>query len=193
MRATFADVVTDPAVLADLYRQPNELVSNKKIDHVDDGAAALIAASPFVVLATSGADGSVAVSPRGGVPGFVQVLDAHRLAVPDFPGNNLIDSLHDLLANPHAGLMFLLPGRGEILRVEGRACITTDPTILARSADGQRRPVAAVGVDVESVFVHCSASLRRARIWEPGSWGEVDAPTAGEVLKQHVKLGSSAG
>ncbi|WP_300007244.1 MSMEG_1061 family FMN-dependent PPOX-type flavoprotein [Pseudonocardia sp.] len=188
MTIPFADVVTDPAHLAALYRAPNELVARKKIDHVDDGARALIAASPFALLSTSDADGCCTVSPRGGEPGFVQVLDPHRLAVPDFPGNNLLDSHRHLLANPHAALLFLLPGRAEILRVEGRAWITTDGTILDRSADSGRVPVAAVGIAVESVFVHCAASLRRAGLWDPDTWGRVDAPTTSEVVKHHLAL-----
>lgn len=186
--APFGDVVTDPARLADLYRAPSGLVSRKKIDHVDDGARALIAASPFAVLSTSDADGRCTVSPRGGAPGFVHVLDPHRIAVPDFPGNNLLDSHRHLLANPHAALMFLLPGRGEILRVEGRAWITTDGRILDASTDAGRTPVAAVGIAVESVFVHCAASLRRAGMWDPDSWGRVDAPTTTEVVTQHLAL-----
>ena len=184
----FDDVVTDPARLAELYRPPHGLVLRKKIDHVDDGARALIAASPFALLSTADADGRCTVSPRGGEPGFVQVLDPHRIAVPDFPGNNLLDSHRHLLTNPHAALLFLLPGRGEVLRVEGRAWITTDGAVLDRVTDAGRVPVAAVGMAVESVFVHCAASLRRAGLWDPETWGRVDAPTTSEVVTQHLAL-----
>ncbi|MHA6782235.1 MSMEG_1061 family FMN-dependent PPOX-type flavoprotein [Pseudonocardia saturnea] len=184
----FGSVLGTREQLAQRYRAPHELVARKKIDHVDDGAAALIAASPFVLVATSGADGRCTVSPRGGAPGFVRVLDRHRVAVPDFAGNNLLDSMRHLLDNPHVGLLFVLPGRGEILRVEGHAVITVDDAVLDLSADGERRPVAAIGVTVESVFVHCAASLRRAGLWDPGSWGRVEAPTTSEVVKGHLAI-----
>jgi PPOX class probable FMN-dependent enzyme len=184
----FGSTIGTREELAERYRAPNELVARKKIDHVDDGAAALIAASPFVLLATSGADGRCTVSPRGGTPGFVRVLDPHRVAVPDFAGNNLLDSMGHLLDNPHVGLMFLLPGRGEVLRVEGRAVITVEDAVLDLAADGGRRPVAAIGVTVESVFVHCAASLRRAGLWDPETWGRVEAPTTTEVARGHLAL-----
>lgn len=186
--APFGAVVTELDQLAQLYRPPHELNVRKKIDHIDGGARELIAASPFVLMATADAVGRCTVSPKGGAPGFVQVLDRHRLAVPDFAGNNLLDSLHNLLANPHAGLLFILPGRGEILRVEGRAWITTDESVLERSAEEGRRPKAAIGVEVESVFVHCAASLRRGRLWDPTSWIEVSAPTTRDVAKGHLAL-----
>ncbi len=121
----------------------------------------------------------------------MQVLDPHRIAVPDLPGNNLLDSHRHLLTNPHAAMMFLLPGRGEILRVEGRAWVTTGGRILRAAAEGGPTPVAAVGIAVESVFVHCAASLRRAGLWDPGSWGRVEAPTTGEVVKRHLALTES--
>lgn len=188
----FGSTIGTREELAEHYHAPHELVARKKIDHVDDGARALIAASPFTVLSTSDADGRCTVSPRGGAPGFVRVLDPHRIAVPDLPGNNLLDSHRHLLGNPHAALMFLLPGRGEILRVEGRAWITTDGRILEACTDGGRTPIAAVGIAVESVFVHCAASLKRAGLWDPESWGRVDAPTTGEVVKHHLELTAPA-
>lgn len=188
MEAPFSGVVTDTEALAQLYRAPHPTVARKKIDHVDAGARALIAASPFVLLATSGADGRCAVSPRGGEPGFVHVLDPHRVAVPDLPGNNLLDGMHHLLTNPHAALLFLLPGSAEVLRVEGRAWIVTDPAVLDLPVAGGHRPVTAVGIAVSSVFVHCAASLRRAGLWDPGSWGRVPAPTMAQVVRGHLTL-----
>lgn len=185
----FAAVVTDRDQLVELYREPHPLVARKKIDQIDDGARDLIAAAPFVLISTSDADGRCTVSPKGGVPGFVRVLDRHRLGVPDYPGNNLLDSLHHLLANPHLGLLFLLPGHDEILRVEGRAWITTDERLLDElSAEDGRRPKTAIGVQVESTFVHCAASIRRGRLWDPASWDELTAPSTSEVVKGHLAL-----
>lgn len=184
----FDSVITHRAELARLYQRPHEMNRRKKIAFVDDGARALIAASPLMLMATADADGRCTVSPKGGAPGFVTVLDPFRLAIPDFAGNNLLDSLHNLLANPHVGCLFLLPGGEQILRVEGRAWITTDADVLRSSADGERQPKAAIGIAVESTFVHCHASLNRARVWDPASWDELIAPSAIEVNKGHLAI-----
>lgn len=184
----FADVLTDPGQLARLYRPPHERIARKKIDHIDDGARALIAASSFLLLATADAEGRCAVSPKGGPAGFVAVLDRHRLAIPDVAGNNLLDSLRHLLANPHVGLMFLLPGHEQILRVEGRAWVTTDGSVLDRFGDSGQRPKVAIGVAVASAFVHCPASLRRGRLWDPDAWAGTSAPSMDEVLGGHLDI-----
>lgn len=184
----FGDVVTSLDQLQALYRPPAKVVASKKIDHVDDGCRALIAAAPFVVVATAGAEGRCTVSPKGGPPGFVAVLDKHRLAVPDYGGNNLVDSLRNLLVNPHVGLLFVLPGRDETLRVEGRAWVTTDTTLLDACTENGLHPKTAIGVQVESAFIHCAQSLRRGRVWDPASWEQLHAPPARDVFKGHLRL-----
>jgi PPOX class probable FMN-dependent enzyme len=115
-------------------RARTRLSSNKELDHLDAHARAWIEASPFVLLATADADGHCDVSPRGGPPGWVRVLDERRLALPDAPGNRRLDSAHNVLENPRCGLIFLVPGRTETLRVNGRACLTRDPAPI-RFAD----------------------------------------------------------
>ena len=130
MDTPFDHVLTTVDELRELYRQPSRLVQGKKVGTLDDATRTFIAASPFVLLATAAADGSCDVSPRGGPPGFVRALDDRRLALPDLSGNNLLDSLVNLTSNPHVGLLFLLPGRDETLRVDGRAWVTVDPTVL---------------------------------------------------------------
>lgn len=171
--APFADVINDVEVLRDLIGHPHELMARKKIDHVDDGAAAVLAASPFVLMATADHLGRCTVSPKGGRPGFVNVLDAHRLAIPDYVGNNLIDGMRNLLANPHIGLLFVLSGRNMTLRVEGSVWLTTDGSVLNcldPDADFEnRRPFMAIGVAVESTFVHCEPPATRWQVWEPAT------------------------
>jgi PPOX class probable FMN-dependent enzyme len=178
----FGAVVASETELRGMYREPSSLVQRKKAPQIDDAARRLIAASPFCLVATADAEGHCDVSPRGGPPGFVRTLDERRLAIPDLSGNNLLDSLTNVVNNPHVGLLFVIPGRDETLRAEGRACLTTDPKILALWDDELRRPRVAIGVEINTVFVHCAKSFRRGRVWDVGSWAELDAPDTCEVL-----------
>jgi PPOX class probable FMN-dependent enzyme len=141
---------------------------------LDAHARAFIHLSPLVVLATADADGRCDVSPKGDAPGFVQVLDDHRLVVPDRPGNRRIDNMLNILSNPHVGLLFLVPGRDDTLRVNGRASITRDPAILARCAAQGKTPVLAIGVDVEQCYFHCAKAFLRSRLWQPDAWPAPD-------------------
>jgi PPOX class probable FMN-dependent enzyme len=184
----FDHVITTQDAVRELYRHPHELVRRKKVAALDDGCRAVIAATPLVLLATSGTDGTCEVSPRGGPPGFVQVLDAHRLAIPDLAGNNLLDTITNIVANPHVGLLFVLPGREETLRVNGRAWLTTDDAVLDGFTAELKRPKAAIGVAVAEAFVHCAKSFRRGQVWEPASWMPDAAPSAAEMLTCHIQL-----
>ncbi|MEX2658351.1 MAG: MSMEG_1061 family FMN-dependent PPOX-type flavoprotein [Acidimicrobiales bacterium] len=171
-----------------MYREPHELVLRKQIDHIDPAARGFIAASPFVVLATAHAGGADA-SPRGGPPGFVKVLDDHRLAFGDLSGNNRLDSLTNLLAQPDVGLLFLVPGLRETLRVNGRATLTTDPQVLEATSLEGTRPRAAVGIDVEECFIHCAKAFRRSRLWDPQAWLDAGLrPSAACALRDHLQL-----
>lgn len=153
-----------------LYAQPSERVKAKKTGHIDDVTKAFIESTPFFLLATSSAAGACDVSPRGGPPGQLIVLDEHRLAFPDLGGNNLVDSLTNLIDNPQAGLLILTPGRGETLRIDGHANMTTDPEIIGRWDDLVRRPKVAVVVTVENAFLHCAKAFRRSGLWDPETW-----------------------
>jgi PPOX class probable FMN-dependent enzyme len=138
------------------------------------------------VLATTGDRGTDA-SPRGGPPGFVRVLDDRRLALGDLAGNRRLDSFENVLANPAVGLLFLVPGMGETLRVNGRASLTTDPAVLdACTIDGVR-PGVAVGVDVDEVFLHCAKAFRRSGLWDPATWpADGDRPRAADIWKSQL-------
>src|SRR5688572_22335175 len=126
---------------------------------LDPHSRAFIAHSPFLLLGTAGADGRCDVSPRGDAPGFVQVLDDRRIVIPERPGNRRLDSLQNLLTNPRVGLLFLIPGRDDTLRVNGRASITRDPGILQRSAVQGKAPLLAIGIEVEQCFFHCAKAM----------------------------------
>lgn len=184
----FGNAITDLAGLRARYRAPHELVLRKQIDHVDDAARSFVAASPFVVLATAGPTG-VDASPRGGPPGFVAVLDEHRLAFGDLAGNNRLDSFTNLIARPHVGLLFFVPGVDETLRVNGRATLTTDRDVLAAVTVAGATPRLAVGIDVEECFVHCAKAFRRSGLWDPSTWLAADErPSAACALRDHLGL-----
>jgi PPOX class probable FMN-dependent enzyme len=183
-------VITTTVELAELYRAPSKAVLDKETTILDQGCRDFLARSPFVLVGTSDRDGNLDVSPRGGPPGFVKVLDEHRLAIPDLGGNNRLDSIRNIVQQGHIGLLFIIPGLGETLRVNGRACLTADPEILDRFTDDVRRPKAAIGVTVEHGFIHCAKATRRSRLWDPETWPDADSrPSAGDILVAHGDLG----
>lgn len=186
--AAFDAVIASDEQLRTLYRHPPASLLRKKVDRVDERTRQYIGASPFVLLATADADGRCDVSPRGGPPGFVKVLDEGRIALPDLSGNNILDSLTNVVANPHAGLLFVIPGQDETLRLEGRACLTTDPGILRLWDDELRRPKVAIGIEVVSTYVHCAKAFRRGEVWHPETWGRAGAPDGCDVLVSHLQL-----
>lgn len=179
---TTAFDLTDRAALRTVYREPHPAVAAKEKPVIDPGSAAFIACSPFFVLATTSAEGTDA-SPRGGTPGFVSVLSPTRLAFGDLAGNNRLDSYTNIVEHGEVGLLFMVPGRGETLRVNGRASVTTDPEVLDATLIDGRRPKVAVVVDVDQCFIHCAKAFRRSSLWEPDTWLPADAvPTAGEII-----------
>jgi uncharacterized protein len=152
-----------------LHAPPSDLVKKKCVDRLDKHCRDFIALSPFLVLGTAGADGRADVSPRGDPPGFVKVLDDKTLLIPDRPGNNLLDSLSNIVANPEVGLLFLIPGFDETLRVNGRAEVVRDPALLAPLAVEGKAVKVAIRVSVREVYLHCAKSFRRARLWDPAA------------------------
>jgi PPOX class probable FMN-dependent enzyme len=173
--------VTDLAALEALYGAPNERSLLKVRRDLDPPSRAFIAASPFCVLSTRGAEGRMHGTPRGDAPGFVRVLSDTELALPDRRGNNRIDALRDIVADPEVALLFLVPGAGETLRVGGRATITTDPALRSALAVAGREPATVLRIAVHEVFMQCSRAVVRGRIWA-GAAGP-RAPSAGELLE----------
>jgi uncharacterized protein len=184
----FDQTIADVDELREHYAQPFPAVKLKQIDHVDEGARGFIARSPFAVLATRGPAGLDA-SPRGGRPGFVTVLDERRIAFGDLSGNRRLDSFENILADPQVGLLMIVPGVSETLRVNGRASLTTDPEVLDRCLIDGTRPGVALGIDVDEVFLHCAKAFRRSSLWEPDTWpAKEDRPSAGAIFKAHLNL-----
>ena len=176
--------ITSLDALAALYPNPVAPASiAKEIDYVDDNYAALIAASPFFVLATNGPEG-LDCSPRGDMPGFVRFRDAKTLLIPDRRGNNRLDSLKNILFDPRIGMLFLVPGYGETLRVNGTASLSSDPELCGPFEMAGKLPACVIVVTVESVYFQCSRAVVRADLWSPAA--HVDKrtlPSAGQILR----------
>jgi len=159
------------------------------IDHVDSHCRDFISRSPFVLVATADVNGTCDVSPKGGAPGFVEVLDERRLAIPDAPGNRLVYSLRNIAATGRAGLLFVIPGLEETLRVNGRACLTRDPALLDALAGEEKPPKLAIGVEVEEAFLHCAKAFKRSGLWRPGDWPSLDGLAApARIWRDHMAL-----
>jgi uncharacterized protein len=167
--------------------EPQQRVLDKQLDHLDRHCRDFIARSPIALLATAGADGRCDCSPRGGPPGFARVLDERTLAIPDYTGNRRQDSHVNVLANPHVGLLFLLPGMGETLRVNGGARLTSNPVLLERlSKGGTRPPRTALVVHAEEVFMHCAKAFLRGGVWDPETWTPAgELPSAAQIYRDH--------
>ena len=175
--------------MLDAYRPPSQLVLDKEIDRVDRHCRAFIELSPFAVLSTAGADGWPEVSPRGGDPGFVHVLDEHRLALPDRQGNNRVDSLRRLAENPRAALLFFVPGAEETLKVFGTTTLAGPDDLGIDLVEFGRAPKSVLVVEVQRAYFHCGKAVMRSGLWDPSR--QVDRSTMtpfGQVLKDHCKL-----
>ncbi|MDX7953564.1 pyridoxamine 5'-phosphate oxidase family protein [Lichenihabitans sp. Uapishka_5] len=176
------DVVHDLSALRALYSAVGEASRVKEVDYLHPVYAAFIKAAPFLVLATSGPVGLDA-SPRGDAEWLVTILDQHTLLLPDRRGNNRIDSLENILADPRVGLLFLIPGVGETLRVNGSAEILATPALLDRFAVEGKRPRTVLRITVESVFFQCSRAVVRAGLWDPSRFADrASLPSAGDIL-----------
>ena len=182
----FDAVITTESGLRSVYRLPGATVE-KVLPELDQHARTFIERAPFVLVGTASPDGSGDVSPKGGPPGFVVVLDEHRLAIPDLAGNNLLDSITNIVAGSGVGLLFLVPGVDETLRVNGHACVTTDPSVLDACAVKDRRPKAAIGVTVTQQYMHCAKAFRRSELWQPESWPDRSSlPTLGCIIRDQI-------
>jgi len=151
--------------LRDLYGRAEGLAVRKCIPFIDRHARAFIALSPFLTLATQSPEGRADVSPRGDPPGFVKVLDKRRLLIPDRSGNNRLDSLTNILANSSVGLLFMIPGFEDTLRINGRARLTRDPALLAGMEMQGKAPKCGIEVTVDELFFHCAKAFKRSRLW----------------------------
>lgn len=170
MTQTLSRRVSSLAELRDLVGSPSERAVRKQLARLDVHCRRFIQRSPLMMLATADADGRCDVSPKGDEPGFVAVLDDTTLAIPDRPGNKRFDSLQNVLANPHVGLLFLIPGMDETLRVNGTAELVRDPELLDRLLMAGKQPLLAIVVHVEEAYLHCGRSSLRAQVWNPARY-----------------------
>ena len=178
--------IDDSDALRSLFRSPSQRALDKEIDHIDGAAARMIGTSPLFIFATS--DGErVDISPRGGNPGFVKVVDERHVAFGDLAGNNRIDSYRNLLQHSSIAMLFMIPGLEETMRVNGTASISTDTEIRNLCTDGDRVPNLAIIVNVNTCFMHCGKALRRSDMWNTSSWPSVDErPSGAELLAAHI-------
>ncbi len=174
--------VTDVDTLLRMYGTPKENSIAKEVDYIHPLYARLIEAAPFVALATAGIDG-LDVSPRGDGAGFIVVEDEKTLLLPDRRGNNRVDSLRNIIADPRVALLFLIPGVGETFRVNGRAQISVDPELLARFAVDEHNPKSVLIIHVEAVFFQCSRAIVRSKLWDATTKiARESLPSAGAIL-----------
>jgi PPOX class probable FMN-dependent enzyme len=175
-------VITTLEALEALYGQPAEASLIKEVDHVTPQYRALVEVSPFAVLATSGPEG-LDCSPRGDHPGFVRVVDSKTLMMPDRRGNNRTDSLRNIIRDPRMALLFLIPGSGTTLRVNGRAQISTDAKLLSSFVVDGKAPRSVVIIHVDSVYFQCARAIVRSDLWNPDKHVEASCiPTPGQIL-----------
>jgi PPOX class probable FMN-dependent enzyme len=179
--------------LAGHYGLPRERSVAKKLAGLDRHMIRFIGMSPFCVLATVGADGTLDTSPRGGSPGFVEVAGSNRLLIPDRPGNNRLDSFKNLLSGSgEVALIFFTPGIDETLRVAGRARLLVDPALAARMVEFGKPPRAVLDVEVREAMLHCAKALMRSRLWDPDA--QVDRgvlPSLGEMIHEQTGVGAA--
>lgn len=179
-----AHSITSLEQLESIYGEAHERALWKEIDYLNEDYQAFVRASPFVVLASVG-EGGTDCSPKGDPAGFVAILDERTLVIPDRPGNNRIDNLKNIVADPRVSLLFLVPGVGETLRVNGRAQISVDPQLRARFEMRGKLPRTVIVVHVEKVYFHCSRAIVRSSLWDPAKHVERSSlPSPGEMHRR---------
>lgn len=189
MIRTFDEVISTRQRLREFINEPSRNVNNKVIDHIDDICRRFIAASPFVVLATRGGNDVLDLSPKGDPAGFVHVLDDKTLIIPERLGNNRVDSLENLLITPDAGLIFLIPGHGDTLRVSGRAQVVLDAALQDALSVKGKAPKLLISLTVERAYLHCPKSIMRSNLWKPDDWPDrSDVPSLAEAMILHGRI-----
>lgn len=183
----FQHVIHSEEELKSLSVPPSELVRNKAIAHLDHHCRDFIAKSPLLFISTSDSAGECDVSPRGDAPGFVYICDDTHLVIPERPGNRRYDSLLNILQNSHAGLIFIIPGLEETLRINGKACLIRDPELLERMSAQNKIPLLGIGVEVEECYIHCAKSFKRSHLWDPEYWLQREQlPRPAAILAEHA-------
>ncbi|MFH5185164.1 MSMEG_1061 family FMN-dependent PPOX-type flavoprotein [Paenibacillus sp. TAB 01] len=189
MKNRYEDLVTSVEELRELVGTPNEAVVKKSIAQIDEHIRHYLSKSPLFFLSTAGREGRCDVSPRGDAPGSVHILDDQRLVYAERPGNRRIDSLLNILSNPQVGMLFIIPGQEEVLRINGKAWITRNEELLRPLEWKGTPPKLGVIVEVEEAFVHCPRALKQAGIWDLESWPPAEErPSIQEMFKAHLQI-----
>ena len=185
----YSEIVTSVEEIRATIAEPTQASVDKVIDRLDDYCWAIIAKSPFIMIASANPDGQPDISPKGDPLGFVRVLDEKHLAIPERPGNRRLDTFINLLDNPNVAIIFMIPGKGETLRVKGEARIVRDEALRETMAVKERIPEFAVVVHVEQAMMHCPKSIVRSKLWEPDAWPDhSDTPSIAETSVAHANL-----
>jgi PPOX class probable FMN-dependent enzyme len=192
MSESYCPVLLDDAAaqaLIDGFPKPSRVVVAMFLGYLDRHLRRYIELSPFCCISTADAQGNQDVSPRGDPPGSFKVLDDRTIAIPDRPGNNRIDSLRNLLVNPRIGLIFMLPGVDETVRISGRARLSTDHKLLESMAVQGKNPRLAIVVEVVVAHIHCAKAFRRSKLWDPASYGSRDRlPSLGQIIGEQINM-----
>jgi PPOX class probable FMN-dependent enzyme len=187
-RDPFDDALERVEQLREFYDAAMERALRKDIGRLDELCRRLIAAAPMLFVGTFSERGRCDVSPRGGPPGFVTVLDDAHLAIPDATGNRRLDTLENIVATGRVGLIFVIPGRDTTLRVNGRAAVSADPDLLERVTPVGKPPRTAIVVEAEEVYTHCPKAFVRSKLWDPSTWPEpAELPSSAEVTLAHQR------
>jgi PPOX class probable FMN-dependent enzyme len=181
--------LTSREELRSVYKSPGDGAVRKEMPALDRHAKGFLKRSPFVLIGSSDGNGNADVTPKGDKPGFVAVLDDTTIAIPDRPGNNRLDTLENIVVNPAVGLIFLIPGMDETLRINGTARITADPGLRETLSTEGKLPASVIVVAIKAVYMHCAKAFMRSELWKPASWPDrASLPTLGQILKDQLAL-----
>jgi PPOX class probable FMN-dependent enzyme len=186
---TLSQPITSAEELREIIGAPDAPAIKKQIDHLDEHCRQFIALAPLLFISSANAEGQCDVSPKGDAPGFVHVLDEKLLAIPERAGNRRTDTMRNILANPQVGLIFVVPGMRETLRINGRATIYRDPELLEMMTVQGKTPKVAMVVEAQEVFLHCGRALVRSHVWQVATRPDAAAlPSAGQIFADHMQL-----
>ena len=179
--------------LREAYGAPMDLAVRKEMTRLDEHSRLFLSRSPFVLIGSQDGEGNADVTPKGDGPGFAAVLDDTTIAIPDRPGNNRLDTWENVVANPAVGLLFLIPGMNETLRINGEARLTLDPGLRERFAVNGRPALSVLVVKVRQVYMHCAKAFMRSSLWQPEQWPDrAEMPTLGRIMRDQLALRESA-
>ena len=188
----FKDVIENEKDFREIMGDPGPRVLAKSIFHLDAHAKAFIEKSPFLLLSSIGSDGQTTVSPKGDPNGFVEVLDDHTLLIPERPGNKRAETFQNILHNPNVGMIFMVPGKGETLRISGTARIVRDENLRKRFEVKGRTPAFLIGIDVGEIYFHCAKAILRSKLWKHKEWVDSsDLASLGQIMVDNGKLADS--